>query len=259
MEYPTEKTILLADDCELFRIKLSEILNKAGYKVIFAEDGREIIENLTSHVYGIDLLILDLQIPRIDGFGILKWIRENNLEGILPVLAITGAYEPTEVLTNLKELGASGLITKASSAEHLVYRVNRLIFNSKINPRVAIRVPTTIPVDISFGSTTSTAFILNLSETGAFIYYSRELPEIGDTIGLRFSMDGVGEALEADAKTVWINKEKDFNNNLFKGFGIRFENVDNKVRSHISTFVRSEVEKLDLKLTEMNHDLAPEN
>ncbi|MBI5902715.1 MAG: response regulator, partial [Deltaproteobacteria bacterium] len=144
------KNILIADDSVFFRTKLSDILIEAGHLVRFAKDGREVINEIKIDSNGIDLLILDLQMPDIDGFGVLKWMKENGYEGKFPVLAITGVYELSQVTENLKGLGAAGLMTKGFTPEQIIFRVNRALFPDKIQqgaPRE--RVPVSVPVDFS--------------------------------------------------------------------------------------------------------------
>src|SRR3990170_613048 len=125
------KNILVADDSVFFRTKLSDIIIEAGHRVRFAKDGREVINEIKIDTDGVDLLILDLQMPDIDGFGVLKWIRESGRHGRFPVLAVTGVYEPGDVLERLKDLGVNGLMSKASTPEQIIFRINRVLFPDK--------------------------------------------------------------------------------------------------------------------------------
>lgn len=120
------KNILLADDSSFFRIKLSEILEEAGHKVRSAEDGKKAIEEINAIGGGIDLLILDLQMPELDGFGVLEWIKKSGHGGKFPILAMTGEFEATQILQKLRALGASGFMSKDMSPDQIVTRVNKL-------------------------------------------------------------------------------------------------------------------------------------
>ena len=108
----TSKNILLADDSVFFRTKLSAILTEAGHRVRFASDGREVIKEIQIDSKGVDLLVLDLQMPEVDGFGVLEWINNNGFKGKFPVLAVTGVYDVSEIFGKLKDMGANGLMTK---------------------------------------------------------------------------------------------------------------------------------------------------
>lgn len=121
------KNILVADDSVFFRTKLGDIFREAGHKVKFAGNGKEAIEEVKANAENIDLLILDLQMPELDGFGVLEWIEKNGYGGKFPTLAITGAFETTQVLEKLKGLGASGYMPKDISPEQVLFRVNKLL------------------------------------------------------------------------------------------------------------------------------------
>ena len=125
------KNILIADDDNFFRVRLSDILSEAGHRIRFAASGMEVIEEIRKNPSGIDLLTLDLQMPDIDGFGVLEWINENGYKGRFQVLVVTGMSEPSHVLERLKSLGAAGLMTKAFKPEDTIFRINKMLFPGK--------------------------------------------------------------------------------------------------------------------------------
>ena len=122
------KNILVADDSIFFRSKLNDILLVAGHKVMLVQDGNEAVEAVKTNADRIDLLILDIQMPELDGFGVLEWLKKNGHEARFPVLVMTGALEATKVIEKLKELGASGYMSKDLSPEQIVIRINKLLF-----------------------------------------------------------------------------------------------------------------------------------
>lgn len=125
------KTVLVADDSIFFRTQLSDILTEAGHEVRFAKNGKEVVDELEKNSCDIDLLILDLQMPDMDGFTVLKWMKEKGASGKVPVLVTTGAYEPAHIVEEVKRLGAAGLLTKGNSAEQVRFRVDRILFPEK--------------------------------------------------------------------------------------------------------------------------------
>lgn len=122
------KNILIADDDNFFRVRLSDILHDASHNIRFAASGREVIEEISKDPSSIDLLTLDLQMPDIDGFGVLEWINANGYKGKFPVLVVTGVSEPSHVLERLRSLGATGLMTKAFKPEETLQRINKMLF-----------------------------------------------------------------------------------------------------------------------------------
>ncbi|MBI5344088.1 MAG: response regulator, partial [Deltaproteobacteria bacterium] len=241
------KSILVADDSLFFRTKLSDILVEAGHKVRFAKDGREVINEVRIDAAGIDLLILDLQMPDIDGFGVLKWIKENGHAGKFPVLAVTGVYEPGGVLERLKELGASGLMTKGFTPEQTIFRVNRILFPEKAagdGRKQTERVPLSVPVDFTVGDLTRTGFLLNISETGTFLHTKFEILT-GTVVRLKLSLPGSSRVIDAKGIVRWTTAEV-AGKTLFGGSGIVFNSVSADDRELIKGFVASEVKRLGL-------------
>jgi len=81
--------ILIADDRPSSRELLRLVLERAGYAVVEAEDGREAVEVARSQ--GPDLILLDLQMPVLDGYGVLAALRNETRFQDLPVLALTAS------------------------------------------------------------------------------------------------------------------------------------------------------------------------
>ncbi len=122
------KNILVADDSIFFRSKLNDILLVAGHKVMLADDGKQAVQAVKTNADRIDLLILDIEMPELDGFGVLEWIKNNGHGGRFPILVMTGAHEAADILGKLKELGASGYMSKDLSPEQITIRINKILF-----------------------------------------------------------------------------------------------------------------------------------
>jgi len=240
------KNILIADNNVLFRTKLSEMLVEAGHKVRFAKDGREVLNEIGTDSKRLDLLMLDLQMPEIDGFGVLKWIDENGFKGRFPVLVISGVHEPVHVMERLKEFGATGLMTKDSTPEQMIFRVNRMLFSEKIQhggPRG--RVPVSLPVDFVLGDVVKTGALLNLSETGTFLHTKDEL-FVGSLIRLKFTLpNSGGRLLDLKGIVKWSTNDV-ASKTLFGGYGVMFTSFTEEEQAVLKGFVDSEIKKLGL-------------
>ncbi len=240
------KSILVADDSVFFRTRLSDILVEAGHKVRFARDGREVINELKIDPDGIDLLILDIQMPNIDGFGVLEWMRENGYMGKFPVLAVTGVYELTQVLDRLRDLGATGLITKGFTPEQIVHRINMMLFPEKTSQRIDTRVPVSLPVDFTIGDVTRTGFLLNISSTGVFLHTKEELLP-GSVLRLRFKLPGIDRLFDLKGIVKWstgTGSDKTY----FGGAGIMFTSVSEEDQKLIKKFIDDEAKRLGLNV-----------
>jgi len=235
------KDILVADDSLFFRTKLSDVLIEAGHRVRFARDGREVIREIEADPDHLDLLMLDLQMPEVDGFGVLQWINENGFRDRFPVLAITGVYEPATVMDRIRRQGASGLMSKDFSPEQVIFRVNRLLFQDKsekgAQPRT--RVPVSIPVDFNVGEHVQTGFILNISETGVYLHTKFELLS-GALVHLRFSLPGSsGKIYDVKGLVRWTTSDI-AKKTLFGGGGIMFTTISPEDQEEIKAFVEKE-------------------
>jgi len=101
--------ILIADDTTSSRELLRIILEDAGHEVVEAEDGQEVIEKASS--FAPDLVILDLQMPKLDGWGTAEALRKIPRLKETPILALTAAW--SELMPKrLVEAGFTGYLVK---------------------------------------------------------------------------------------------------------------------------------------------------
>src|SRR5438128_2252517 len=83
------KKVLVADDKATGRELVRTVLEGAGYEVFEAEDGVAALE--CAHRIRPDLIILDLHMPGLDGFGVVKELREDHIFAATPVIALTAS------------------------------------------------------------------------------------------------------------------------------------------------------------------------
>ena len=117
--------ILVTDDSAMVRKYLSAILANAGYEVSEAGDGFETLEKLKTQKHA--LLLLDLQMPKMSGFEVLRIIKSGVAVKSLPVLCITGVHTNLADIHKLKELGANGYIHKDCDPDDLLFRVKNAL------------------------------------------------------------------------------------------------------------------------------------
>jgi predicted Zn finger-like uncharacterized protein len=117
--------ILLADDSQFFRSMVGDILSGEGYEIAFAEDGEEALNML--HSYAPDLLILDLHLPKISGFDVIKEIRRGKVKSDVPILVMSSVYTESSHVMTLDTLGANQFIDKKFKPAYLLEKVRKLI------------------------------------------------------------------------------------------------------------------------------------
>jgi DNA-binding response OmpR family regulator len=117
-------TILVAEDDAPIRDLIRTQLEAAGYDVIVARTGSEAIARaLNVPVQGV---VLDINMPEVDGFGVLKVLQETPSLRRTPVLMLTARHTASDVRQALA-LGARDYLTKPFSEQQLVARVARLL------------------------------------------------------------------------------------------------------------------------------------
>ena len=107
---PSSKTILIVEDTEAIAIQLHDILQAEGYRIVVAHNGEEAIEAVSSHQP--DAMILDLMMPGVDGFEVLRRIRSDHATEQLPVIIMTAKYVTSDELAMLKHNHIFQLIRK---------------------------------------------------------------------------------------------------------------------------------------------------
>jgi two-component system, OmpR family, response regulator len=113
--------ILLVDDELSVQKLLAYPLRKEGYDVIPALDGREALERLRDDNF--DLVVLDVMLPRMDGFDVCRAIRSRST---VPIIMLTAKTEETDKVLGL-ELGADDYITKPFSVREFRSRVKAVL------------------------------------------------------------------------------------------------------------------------------------
>ena len=111
--------ILLAEDFEPSRKIMSEILSALGYEYQTASNGFDVIFALRDNDF--DMILLDLQMPMLDGFEALEHIRRNFSypKNVIPIIAMTGRDYASELNYTYKEEGFDGVIEKPFSLDSL--------------------------------------------------------------------------------------------------------------------------------------------
>jgi predicted Zn finger-like uncharacterized protein len=120
-----KERILVCDDALFFRTMLEEMLTEAGYTVELAASGEEALSKVVE--VRPDLLILDLQLPGMSGFDVLKVLRDSESSKSLPVLAMSAVYTDSSDIMDLEDVGADDYIGKKFKSEHLLRRVRNLL------------------------------------------------------------------------------------------------------------------------------------
>jgi two-component system alkaline phosphatase synthesis response regulator PhoP len=177
------RRVLLVEDEEGLRIFLGDSLRSEGYAVECASDGEEGLQKATG--LSIDLIILDIMLPRRDGFEVCQALRAAGRD--TPILMLTARSRPEDAVKGLK-IGADDYVTKPFNMGELMARVAALLRRA---PAQDVHTFGSIRVDLRGTEVTRSGARVNLS--------AREFQL------LRFLLEHSGETLSRDRllKEVW--------------------------------------------------------
>ncbi|GGF97849.1 DNA-binding response regulator [Paenibacillus albidus] len=119
--------ILVVEDDKHVRRLLEAVLKREGYSVVTAEDGVKALEILDSQ--HIDLIILDIMMPNMDGYEFAKEIRDAN--SLIPILMATAKHLPEDKKKGFR-LGTDDYMTKPLDTEEMLLRIQALLRRSQI-------------------------------------------------------------------------------------------------------------------------------
>lgn len=120
------RTILIGEDNPANQELLTEILEGWGYAVQQASSGPDVIEVLQSSTPTPDLVLLDIQMPGLDGYAVLKQLRQDGRFRELPVIALT-AYAMQGDRERALQNGFDGYVTKPIDRNLLRSAIDRIL------------------------------------------------------------------------------------------------------------------------------------
>src|SRR6266571_6140039 len=115
------KKVLVIDDTQDIRLIIAESLSLYGFKTLSAPDGTTGVELAKAELP--DLIICDINMPNLDGYGTLTALRENDKTATIPFIFLSGATDKLNMRRGM-ELGADDYLTKPFSHKELLAAVN---------------------------------------------------------------------------------------------------------------------------------------
>ena len=119
-----KKILVIDDEPDILKL-ISKILEKAGYKVMTAENGR--LADKLFNEYLFDLVITDIVMPQKEGLEIILQLRENSPDTKILAISGGGKIEPAEYLDAARSAGAHAIVKKPFEISHLLNKVEQLL------------------------------------------------------------------------------------------------------------------------------------
>ena len=122
-----KKRILLADD-EMIVLKPTRLrLEHEGFEVVTAVDGEEVVQKIFGEG-GIDLILLDIIMPKLDGFEVVKKLKVNPATAKIPVILFTASSARwQEIINRCVELGVSACLRKPFQSKELIEKIRQIL------------------------------------------------------------------------------------------------------------------------------------
>jgi PAS domain S-box-containing protein len=209
VEKNKDTSILIIDDSFLVRTKISNILSSRNYKVHLAKDGKSSYEILKKEK--VDLVILDLELPDIQGLKLLKNIK-NNINEELPVFILSGNTNPNIYRDCIKN-EATDFIKKPFISEELILKIDKNIsFHRKNNElyekqRLLEQYKNTVDINNIVSKTDKKGIITYVNKGFEEISGYKEKEVLGKHYSITTHPDMSSSFLKKRLKTVTINKK----------------------------------------------------
>jgi two-component system, OmpR family, alkaline phosphatase synthesis response regulator PhoP len=180
--------VLLVEDEEALRMTVGDRLRNEGYMVEYATNGDDAFEKAT--LLPLDLIILDIMLPRRDGFSVCRDIRQAGL--ITPILMLTARGQTADKVNGLK-IGADDYVTKPFDMQELMARVEALLRRAPSRPAAQVG-------SVQFGSVRVDLRGTEVTRDGKPVNLSAREFQL-----LRYFTDHAGTTLSRDEllKEVW--------------------------------------------------------
>ena len=119
------KHILIVDDSKTVRNLVAFILKAEGFKVTTAEDGLDGLEKLYA-MESVDLILSDINMPRMDGFTFIAQVREQDIYKDIPIIILSKEGEERDIQKGI-QLGANLYMVKPAQPEKMVRNIKMLL------------------------------------------------------------------------------------------------------------------------------------
>ena len=116
--------VLIADDDATHRLVIQKVLEESGFRVITAPNGKDAIDQVAK--YNPDVVLLDVEMPEMDGFAACEIIRARKTDREIPIFIIT-SRDDDESVERAYELGATDFLTKPIALPVLPHRIRHIL------------------------------------------------------------------------------------------------------------------------------------
>jgi len=230
------RRILLVGDKPVFAALGQGLLRSGESKVLAAASGGEGLRAALAATP--DVILLDAELPDLDGFEVCRRLRVDPLTEAIPVIVLTGDVQPRWT-QNIAVTSAVASVPMGTDPARLLNMI-QMVLTTPLTRRTAPRASVELGVDYIHADTTGTGKTLNLSQDGMFIVTANP-PEVGTHLIIHFALPE-SEPLEGAAQVVWIRRPE-AEHPYPPGMAVQFLKLPSEAQPAIAAFVAGHLAK----------------
>ena len=230
-----EKTVLVVDDVADIRNILHFNLEKLGYKVLEANNGMKALSYANSDEQP-DLIILDIMMPKMDGYETLRKLKESTATRHIPVIFLTSKAHKKDVLKGI-DVGADDYVVKPFKFADVHKKIRRLLENRPVRELAAVMITDIVGYssDMEDNEESTYSKLLTHNQIIRKIisrHKGDEIKTIGDAFLIRFksAVDAVKASLDAQEEFTKFNEEKTESDQIQVRIGVHIGDI--MIREH---------------------------
>ncbi len=227
------RSILIADGSKTVIMYSSIVIRRMGFEVIAAQNGEDALKLVK--IQNPDLAILDVNLPCMDGIGVLKEIRKDGGLAHAAVVMISLDHSP-EIRSACRDHGCDGYLTKPIKISELHRTLEQCLKKSGAASRRYIRTHFDKEVVVSYSGESERHYAVTLSEGGMLVRCRKPFP-VGTMVDVRIPIPGE-EQIMSKGEVIY-NKEVSYGEpaKISPGMAIRFNEMSEKNRRKLQSYV----------------------
>jgi len=229
------KTVLLVDDVRLFLEVERSYLDREDCQVVVAMSGKEALKMARYMVP--DLIIMDLEMPEMDGADCCRELKEDPDLWMIPVVLVMD--DVPESIERCKVAGCDEVLVRPINRREMLETARRYLrLAGRAKPRKPARVLVRYGVEDQL---TLHDYTINLSHGGLFLETGKVLP-METPLTLEFFVPGSDDAIVCKGRVAWVNQAGPLRSklNLPSGFGVEFNDLSRGDLERLTRFLREE-------------------
>lgn len=230
-----QKTVLLADDVELFLELEKTFFRRGDIRLLVARNGEEALEIIGAERP--DLVFMDLYMPQMSGDECCRKVKADPELSSVPIVMVTHGGKQDD-LRRCEDAGCDDIVLKPINRHSFLQTARKYL---QVTDRTAPRVPARLQVGYGVEQPqTLRDYSINVSTGGLFLE-TEELLEVDTSLSLQFEVKDLETPIRCKGRVAWLNKpQKPIKPNLPAGMGVQFVDLSLEDLAAIREYVKEQ-------------------